>query len=136
MAATTETVQEQTNGTTANDGDNANAITQSQDNYAIHDAKTLQEAGELKLKDENGKEVPFKSLYEGQSGRQLIVFIRHFFCGVRSILRRPDRSITLGTDSQLALRGILPRPSLVAPTQDPRLYHTTDAVAHHRMRPA
>lgn len=50
--------------------------------YKLPNAKTLQEAGELKIQDENGTEVPFRSLYEGKPGRQLIVFIRHFFCGV------------------------------------------------------
>ena len=82
MATTTETAQEQANGTATTTGDNPKPVAQSQDNYALHDEKTLQEVGELKVKDESGKEVPFKSLYEGQPGRQLIVFIRHFFCGV------------------------------------------------------
>ena len=50
--------------------------------YELPDAKTLEEAGELLIKDEYGKEVPFKSLYEGKGGQQLIVFTRHFFCGV------------------------------------------------------
>lgn len=85
MAATTETTQEHANDTPAID---ANQVDNTEpDNYALHDAKTLQEAGELKLKDENGKELPFKSLYEGQPGRQLIVFIRHFFCGVQHTYR-------------------------------------------------
>lgn len=80
MAATTETAQEHANVTSASD---AHVVDNTEpDNYALHDASTLQEAGELQLKDENGKEVPFKSLYEGQPGRQLIIFIRHFFCGV------------------------------------------------------
>lgn len=85
MAATTETVQERPQATIAATASEptTNVTSQSQDNYSIHDAKTLREAGELKLKDEKGKELPFKSLYEGQSGRQLIIFIRHFFCGVR-----------------------------------------------------
>ena len=51
--------------------------------YKLPDAKTLQQVGELKIKDENGNEIPFKSLYENQPGQQLIVFIRHFYCGVR-----------------------------------------------------
>jgi hypothetical protein len=51
--------------------------------YELPDAKALQEAGELMIKDEHGKEVTFKSLYEDKSGtQQLIIFVRHFFCGV------------------------------------------------------
>jgi hypothetical protein len=52
--------------------------------YKLPDAQTLQEVGQLPVKDENGNEIPFKSLYEDQPGRQLIVFIRHFYCGVRT----------------------------------------------------
>ncbi|KAK5124656.1 hypothetical protein LTR85_001369 [Meristemomyces frigidus] len=50
------------------------------DNYALPDEKTVAEAGELAVLDEHGTKVPFKQLYDG-SGRHLIVFIRHFFCG-------------------------------------------------------
>ena len=50
--------------------------------YTLPSAKTLIEVGDLPIKDENGKESLFKSLYENQPGRQLIVFIRHFYCGV------------------------------------------------------
>lgn len=82
MATNVETAQEHANRTTPAD----NPAAKLQDNYALHDAKTLQEAGELKIKDESGNEVAFKSLYEGQSGRQLIIFIRHFFCGVCSVI--------------------------------------------------
>ena len=59
--------------------------------YKLPDASTLKEAGELSIKDENGKEIQFKSLYEGKPGRQLIVFIRHFYCGVRAIHLPPLR---------------------------------------------
>jgi hypothetical protein len=52
--------------------------------YELPDEQTWKEAGELMIKDEHGKEVPFKSLYENQGNtQQLIIFIRHFFCGVR-----------------------------------------------------
>ncbi len=54
--------------------------------YQLPDAQTLQEAGDMLIKDENGKELPLHSLYQNQPGRQLIVFIRHFYCGVRSLL--------------------------------------------------
>jgi hypothetical protein len=52
--------------------------------YQLPDASTLKKVGELPVKDENGKEIQFKSLYEDKPGRQLIVFIRHFYCGVRA----------------------------------------------------
>jgi len=49
----------------------------------LADAKTLEEAGKINIKDCDGKEVEFKSLYSGKPDgeRQLIVFIRHFMCG-------------------------------------------------------
>ena len=50
--------------------------------YELPDAQTLKEAGECKIKDEYGREIPFKQLYEGKEGQRLIIFIRHFFCGV------------------------------------------------------
>lgn len=56
---------------------------QQEAHYQLPDAKTLEEAGNLPIKDENGNEVLLKSLYENQTGRQLLVFIRHFYCGVR-----------------------------------------------------
>lgn len=50
----------------------------------LPDPKKLSEAGEVLIKDKDGKDVPFKSLYTDKPAdeRQLIVFIRHFFCGV------------------------------------------------------
>jgi hypothetical protein len=45
------------------------------------DQKTLQEAGELEVFDESGKAIAFDELYNTE-GRQVVVFIRHFFCGV------------------------------------------------------
>ena len=53
---------------------------------------TLDEVGEINIKDKDGKEVPLKSLYTGKPAneRQLIIFVRHFFCGVscRPVPRR------------------------------------------------
>ena len=51
--------------------------------YDLPDKKTVDEAGEMMIQDESGKEFPFKELYQNKKGQQLIVFIRHFFCGVR-----------------------------------------------------
>lgn len=55
--------------------------------------EALEEASEIKIKDKDGNEVAFKSLFIGkpESERQLIVFIRHFFCGVRPF-RSPSGS--------------------------------------------
>lgn len=57
----------------------------------LPEAKTLSEAGDVLIKDKDGKELPLKSLYTDQPGdeRQLIVFIRHFYCGV-SPAHRPE----------------------------------------------
>lgn len=48
--------------------------------------QVLEEAGNITIKDKDGNEIPFKSLYldKPQEERQLIVFVRHFFCGVCS----------------------------------------------------
>ena len=89
FAITMATVSEpdHTNGTamdTTEDSKGAEVNGNHQEvHYALPDAKTLQEVGEMKIKDENDNEIAFKSLYEGKEGRQLIVFIRHFYCGVR-----------------------------------------------------
>lgn len=50
----------------------------------------LSEAGEIMIKDKDGKEIPLKSLYTGKPAdeRQLLIFIRHFFCGVSAYLAR------------------------------------------------
>lgn len=45
--------------------------------------QALDEAGEIKIQDKDGNEIAFSSLFAGKSEgeKQLIVFIRHFFCG-------------------------------------------------------
>lgn len=50
----------------------------------LPDAKAMGEAGEILIKDKDGKEFPLKSLYtdKPKDERQLIIFIRHFHCGV------------------------------------------------------
>lgn len=50
----------------------------------LPDPKTLSEAGEVLIKDKDGNDVPFKSFYTDKPAdeRQLIVFVRHFHCGV------------------------------------------------------
>jgi len=60
------------------------------DPYVLPDAETLLSAGELEILDEEGRKLPFKSLYtpssdtanaQQQQQTHLIIFIRHFFCG-------------------------------------------------------
>ena len=83
--------------------------------YKLPDTKTLQEAGGYMIKDENGKETAFKSLYEAQEGRQLIIFIRHFFCGVRYLFPPPSSS------KYLLIQGPSPAKNMSAYLQ--ALYH-------------
>jgi len=56
-------------------------MAQASENNPRPDQKTLQEAGELEVFDESGKAITFDQLYNTE-GRQVVVFIRHFFCGV------------------------------------------------------
>jgi hypothetical protein len=46
--------------------------------------KDLQKVGDLLVLDAQGQSRPFKELYDAPhvAPRQLIIFIRHFFCGV------------------------------------------------------
>ncbi|QIW95633.1 hypothetical protein AMS68_001151 [Peltaster fructicola] len=52
--------------------------------YELPTTTAIQEAGDLPLLDENGNSIPLKSLWTGEnaSGRQLIIFVRHFYCGL------------------------------------------------------
>lgn len=52
--------------------------------YAVPDEKTLAKVGEFEIFDEQKNKTPFKDLYKSAEGKHLIVFIRHFFCGVRT----------------------------------------------------
>jgi hypothetical protein len=48
--------------------------------------RDLAAVNDVSVLDKNGKSVPFKSLYTGPNvaRRVLIIFVRHFFCGVLS----------------------------------------------------
>lgn len=50
----------------------------------ILSAAHLAKAAELPIYDSKGRSRPFKSLYSGDGvvGRQLVIFVRHFYCGV------------------------------------------------------
>jgi hypothetical protein len=56
------------------------------------DATMLEEAGEIPIYDSEGNSRPFKSLYSGDEAigeQQLVIFVRHFFCGVRYSFFQP-----------------------------------------------
>ena len=47
--------------------------------------KELDKAGNVLIYDANGVARPFKSLYQGvehEGSRQMVIFVRHFYCGV------------------------------------------------------
>lgn len=48
-------------------------------------SEELRKAGDIPIFDADGVARPFKSLYQGiehQGQRQMIIFVRHFYCGV------------------------------------------------------
>ena len=53
-------------------------------NNKIPSKSDLEKCAELPILDVNKKSLPFKSLYTSENGgrRVLVIFIRHFFCGV------------------------------------------------------
>ena len=103
--------------------------------YALPDAKIPQAAGELKIKDENDHEITFKSLYEGKEGRQLIVFVRHFYCGVSPSYPSRLTILCILTEATcIALRRIHPHPSARASAQRSSLHNPTNELNNHRLR--
>jgi hypothetical protein len=66
--------------------------------------ETLAEAGKIPIYDADGSSRPFSTLYEGELAigeQQLIIFVRHFFCGVRISLA-PVQTRLANTSSRLA----------------------------------
>jgi hypothetical protein len=55
-------------------------------NNEIPSQEVLSRVEDMNLLDQDGKTIPFKHLYSGPNvaRRVLIIFIRHFFCGVRN----------------------------------------------------
>jgi hypothetical protein len=52
-----------------------------------------EQAGEVNLYDSDGRTRPFKSIYSGAEAvgeQQLIIFVRHFFCGVSMCLGQSE----------------------------------------------
>ncbi|TKA63290.1 hypothetical protein B0A49_11103 [Cryomyces minteri] len=60
-------------------------------------ASTLAQAGDVPIFDANGQSRPFKSIYSGDTvigERQLVLFIRHFYCGAcQSYIKALNASI-------------------------------------------
>jgi hypothetical protein len=92
--------QSQRRGTFSSDGDDARKVYCSvsadiDPDVACDDVPSddaLRAIAELPILDEKGNSRPFKSLYSGSQAlgeQQLIIFVRHFFCGVRSLGRLP-----------------------------------------------
>ncbi|KAF2015146.1 hypothetical protein BU24DRAFT_410819 [Aaosphaeria arxii CBS 175.79] len=82
---------------------------------------TLDKVGDLVILDSAGQSRPFKELYSGPgvAPRQLIIFIRHFFCGncqeyLRSLSASitPDSLLSLPTPTFITIIGC-GRPSLI-----------------------
>ena len=103
--------------------------------YELPDAQALQEAGELLIKDEAGKEIPFKTLYENKSNsQQLIIFIRHFFSSVSYIpLWLPSNHIR-SDNRPTGLRRLHPHSQRRAPTSLPQCLHAAHEADDHRLR--
>lgn len=78
-------------------------------------------AGDLPIYDSEGTSRAFKTLYTGPDAigdRQLIIFVRHFFCGAcQAYLRALSKSITLETYFRLAT----PASITIVGLGDPRL---------------
>lgn len=75
--------------TTANGVDNtADFAGEVNTNNEIPGQDVLRKIQDLSVLDREGRAVPFRSLYEGPNvtRRVLVIFIRHFFCGVCSPL--------------------------------------------------
>jgi len=58
-------------------------------NNEIPSQEVLRRVEDMNLLDQDGKTIPFKHLYSGPNvaRRVMIIFIRHFFCGVRKNLK-------------------------------------------------
>jgi hypothetical protein len=77
-------------------------------NNDIPTEKDLDRVGDLLVLDAQGQSRPFKELYTAPHGapRQLIIFIRHFFCGVSTERPTPSTSANVSQNCQEYLRTI------------------------------
>ena len=68
-------------------------------NNDIPTAETLKRIENYMVLDKDGRSHSFKSLYSGSHAarRVLVIFVRHFFCGVSLVLLFPSSSLSTGT---------------------------------------
>ena len=61
-------------------------------NQELPSKEDLERCGDLPILTSNGQSLRFRGLYTGCSGaeRNLIIFVRHFFCGVRHCPKSHD----------------------------------------------
>lgn len=80
-------------------------------NNDLPSEKDLKKVEDLLILDAQGKSRPFRELYDasGVAPRQLIIFIRHFFCGVSRARLNPLPSRTL-TSTRTARNTSAPSP--------------------------
>ena len=95
---------------------------------------------EMPVLDVENKERMFGSLYANERGpsRHLIVFVRHFFCGVSSSLSSPSISstrTTAHTSPFAELSRIPPHPLRLHPSQRSPKPHHPDHHHRHRLWP-
>lgn len=94
--------------------------------YRLPSEEVIRQAGEVTIYDAEAKPVPFKSLYKAddQRKRVMIIFIRHFFCGVCpfSPLHCPPRhaSWTPADKSQVCQEYLKALAAGISPTSLPK----------------
>lgn len=113
----------------------------------------LEKLADIPVLDVNKKSHTFKSLYsDNEHGprRALVVFIRHFFCGVRTpsffsrlaayspagSIQLYEHSLSNARHMTTGLPGIRPCPFRIHPPFHPRHPHPTHRDRHYRLRPA
>jgi len=81
MASSTGSAEQQAMPTSGSRDANAEEGPQ----YALPTKSIVDKTGKVEIYDAAGKAIAFKSLYSAEPGehkRVMVIFIRHFFCGV------------------------------------------------------
>jgi hypothetical protein len=90
----------------------------------IPSEKDLQKVGDLLVLDAQGQSRPFKELYNAPhvAPRQLIIFIRHFFCGVSTTNQlHQGRLLTISRTARNSCAHCLPPSRLMTSSPYPHL---------------
>jgi hypothetical protein len=93
----------------------------------------LDEAGDIPIYDSLGNVKPFKSLYSGDTAigeQQLVIFVRHFFCGVSSAIIFLVNNID---PNPTGLSSIPPCPLKIH--NSPNILHSTSSNFNHNYWP-